>query len=74
MSQQIHPLRQVADRTARIREWVAEDWNNWYQLSESDKELLEKHDPEDIRRQIDELRAQQQPKFPGAGSSIARTM
>ena len=74
LSKQIRALRQVADRAAWIREWIAGDWNNWDWLSSEDRKLYRDFDAEANRRQIDELRARQQPKFPGAGSSIARTM
>ena len=74
LSKQIYGLNQVAERARGLRKWIAEDWNNWHQLSDWDKELLQKYDHEDIRGQIKELRAQQQPRFQGAASSIVRNM
>ena len=74
LSKQILAHTQRADRAAWIRKKIAEDWNYWYQLSWEDQKLWQEHDDEDIRRQIAELRAQQQPRFEGAAPSIARNM
>ena len=74
LSRQIHALQQLAGRAASIREWIAQDRNNWYELSLEDQKLWQGHDDEDNRRQISALRAQQQPRYPGAASSIARVM
>ena len=63
LSRQNRALKQRAERAAWIRKRIAEDGNNWYQLSLKDQKLWEEHDDEDIRRQIAELRAQQQPRF-----------
>ena len=74
LSKQILALQKRAERAAWIAEWIAEDWNNWYQLSLNDQELWQEHHNGAIRRQIAELRAQQQARFQGAASSIARNM
>ena len=74
LSKKIRALTQRAEHAASIRKKVAEDGNSWYQLSLKDQKLCQEHDDEDIRRQIAELRAQQQPRFEGAASSIARNM
>ena len=74
LSKQIHALKQSAKRVAWMRKWIAEDPSNWYQLSAKDKKLCEEHDSEDIRVQIAELQEQQQPRYKGAESSIARNM
>jgi len=74
LSKQIRALQQRAERAAWIRKWIAKDWNNWYNLSPKDQKLWHEHDDEYVRRQIVELRAQQQPRFSGAASSIARNM
>ena len=73
-SKQIRVLQKRAELAAWIAEWITEDWNNWYQLSLNDQELLEEHHNGAIRGQIAQLRAQQQPRFQGAASSIARNM
>ena len=32
LSMQLHALQQLAGRAASIREWIAQDRNNWYEL------------------------------------------
>ena len=74
LSKQIRTLQERAERAAWITHWIVEDSNNWYQLSLNDQELLEEHHNGAIRGQIAQLRAQQQPRFQGTASSIARNM
>ena len=74
LSKQIRELTERAERATWVRKWIAESRNNWYQLSWKDQKLWQEHDDEDNRRQIAELRSQQQPKFEGASSPIARNM
>ena len=63
LSKQILALQKRAERAAWIAEWIAEDWNNWYQLSLNDQELWQEHHNGAIRRQIAEHRAQQQARI-----------
>ena len=71
LSKQIYNLRQRQKRAQWVADWVAEDWNNWYQLSHADQTLWVEHDDGTIRRQIADLQARQQPRFPGAAEQLA---
>ena len=70
-SRQIYYLRQRQERAQWVADWVAEDWSNWYQLSQADQTLWIEHNDGTIGRQIADLRAQQQPRFPGAAEQLA---
>ena len=71
LSKQIYNLRQRQKRAQWVADWVAEDWNNWYQLSQADQTLWVAHNDGTIRRQIADLQARQQPRFPGAAEQLA---
>jgi hypothetical protein len=73
LSKQIYHLKEKRKRGKWVADWVAQDWNNWYQLSAADKTLLQQYQNADIDREIRELEAQQQPRFPGATSFILST-
>jgi hypothetical protein len=74
LSKQIHALTVRRVHANKLVQLIAESWNNWYALSLKDRKLWEEHDDKYICRQIEELRSQQLPRFPGASSSIARSM
>ena len=74
LSLQIYSLKKRANRAAWVAAWIDENWNNWYQLSQSDRALWEEHQSGAIRHQIAQLTEQQQPRFLGSASSIARNM
>jgi len=71
LSKQIYKSRQRQKRAQWVADWVADDWNNWYQLSQADQTLWIEHNDGTIGRQIADLRAQQQPRFPGAAEQLA---
>ena len=71
LSEKIYNLRQRQKRAQWVADWVAEDWNNWYQLSRADQTLWIEHNDGTIRRQIADLQARQQPRFPGAAECLA---
>ena len=71
LSKQIYVLEKRQKRAQWVANWVAEDWNNWYQLCHADQTLWAKHNSGTIRRQIADLRARQQPNFPGAAECLA---
>jgi hypothetical protein len=58
------------DRGRWIAEWVAADWNNWYRLNAADQNLWVEYDSGNMGHKMAELRAQKQPKFPGAVESF----
>ena len=72
LSLQIYSLKKRADRAASIA--ASKNWNNWWELSPSERALWEEHQSGSIQRQIAELRKQQQPRFRGSASSIAHNM
>ena len=71
LSKQIYKSRQRQKRAQWVADWVADDWNNWYQLSQADQTLWIEHNDGTIRRQIADLRGRQQPRFPGAAEKLA---
>ena len=71
LSTQIYNLRQRQKRAQWVAAWVAEDWNNWYQLSHADQTLWAEHNDGTIQRQIADLQARQQPRFPGVAECLA---
>ena len=71
LSKQIYDLRQRQKHAQWVADWVAEDSNNWCQLSQADQSLWIEHNEGAIQRQIADLQAQQQPKFPGAAEHLA---
>ena len=71
LSKQIYKLRQRQKHAEWLADWVADSWNNWYQLSQADQTLWIEHNDGTIRRQIADLRARQQPRFPGAAECVA---
>ena len=70
LSKQIHELKMRENRGRWIAEWVTEDWNNWYRLNAADQHLWVEYDSGDMQHKMAELRAKQQPKFPGAAQSL----
>ena len=71
LSKRIHELKMRTDRGRWIAEWVAADWNNWYRLNAADQNLWVEYDSGNMGHKMAELRAQKQPKFPGAVESLA---
>ena len=71
LSKQIYNLRQRQKRAQWVADWVAKDWSNWFQLSQADQTLCIQHNDGTIQRQIVDLQARQQPRFPGAGEQLA---
>ena len=71
LSKQIYKSRQRQKRAQWVADWVAEDWNNWYQLSQADQTLWIEHNDGTIRRQIADLRERQEPRFLGAAEKLA---
>jgi len=74
LSKQIHALTVHRVHANKLVKLIDESWNNWYAISLKDRKLWEEHDDKYICRQIEELRSQQLPRFPGVSSSIARSM
>ena len=74
LSLQIYSLKKRANRAAQVVAWIDENWNNWWELSLSERALWEEHQIGSIQRQIAELRKQQQPRFRGSASSVAHNM
>ena len=74
LSKQIYALQQRQERGRWIAKWIDEDRNNWYKLKEKDRLLWNEYSNGDITRKINELRIQQQPRFPGAAEIIATSM
>jgi len=70
LSKQIHELKMKMDRGQWIADWVAADWDNWYHLSVADQHLWVEHDEGNLKRRMAELKAQQQPKFPGIAQTL----
>ena len=70
LSKRIHELKMRTDRGRWIAEWVAADWNNWYRLNAADQNLWVEYDSGNMGHKMAELRAQKQPKFPGAVESF----
>ena len=65
LSKQIYKLQKQTDRGRWIAEWVAADWNNWYQLTHADQHLWAEYTSGIMEQKIAELRTRKQPKFPG---------
>jgi len=65
LSKRIYELKKTMKRGESIAEWVAADCGNWDLLSTADQHIWLEYDPVNLKRQIAELKAQQQPKFPG---------
>ena len=74
LCKQIHALTVRRVHANKLVKLIDESWNIWYALSLQDRKLWEEHDDKYICRQIEELRSQQLPRFPGVSSSIARSM
>ena len=53
-----------------IAAWVAADCDNWDRLSVADQHIWVEYDQGNLKRQIAELKAQQQPKFLGIQSMM----
>ena len=70
LSKQIHELKMRKDRGRWIAEWVAADWHNWYRLNAADRHLWVEYNSGNMQHKMTELRAKQQPKFPGAAESL----
>ena len=70
LSKQIYELKMMMKRAQWIADWVAADGNNWYHLSAADQDLWVEYDRGYLKGQMDELKAQQQPKFPGIAQSL----
>ena len=71
LSKQIYALKQRQVRGQWIADWIHENWDSWYQLSQADQSLWVEHDSGDLTRKIDELRRQQQPRFAGVAEKFA---
>ena len=71
LSKQIYVLKKRTERGRLIAEWVAEDRNNWYRLTAAEQHLCAEYNTGNMKHQEDELRGQQQPRFPGASESLA---
>ena len=63
-----------ATTTKEQRDWIIEDWNNWYKLDRADQLLWTEFTNGDIEREITRLQMNQQPIFPGATEIIATSM
>jgi len=70
LSKQIYKLGMMIKRGEWIADWLATDWDNWYRLSVADQHLSVEYEQGNLKRQMAELRAQQQPKFPGIAQSL----
>ena len=70
LSKQIYELGMMMKRGQWIADWVAADWDNWYRLSAADQHLWVEYERGSLKRQMAELKAQQQPKFPGIAQSL----
>ncbi len=70
LSKQIYELGMMMKHGQWIADWVAADWDNWYRLSAADQHLWVEYDRGNLKRQMAELKAQQQPKFPGIAQSL----
>ena len=70
LSKQIWHLKQRQQLGQWIAEWIHQNWDNWYQLSHSDRRLWTEFSKGDILREIRELEKQQRPKLPGAAEAI----
>ena len=55
LSKHIYVLRKRQKRAQWVADWVAEDWNNWYQFSHADQTLWVEHIDRTILRQIRRL-------------------
>jgi hypothetical protein len=70
LSKQIYNLRMMIKHGEWIAEWLATDPDNWYRLTVADQQLSLEYKQGNFKRQMAELRAQQQPKFPGITESL----
>jgi hypothetical protein len=70
LSNQIYWLTKRQERGRWIANWIKDNWNNWYELTEEDRKIWDEYDKGNIASQIDELRSQQQPRFPGVAQSM----
>ena len=50
-SQQIWQLTKKLDRAKWIDDWIKEDWDNWYGLTESDKTLWQQRQSDQLEEQ-----------------------
>ena len=73
LSTKTYKLTQLEKRAKLIADWIEEDGNNWWQLSARHKALWAEHNAGDLRRQISELRNQQQPRFHGTAEYMIRS-
>ena len=69
-SKQIRELKLRMDRGQWIAERVAADRNHWYCLNAADQHLWVEYTSGNMQHKMAELRAKQQPKFPGAAQSL----
>ena len=71
LSKQIYGLKQRQEHGKWIADWVNEKPHRWYQLDRKDKDIWHEYNSGYIARQIVDLQAQQQPRFPGAAEYLA---
>ena len=72
-SQLIWQLTKKLDRAKWIDDWIKEDWDNWYELTESDKTLWQQRQSGQLKEQLNETRQSAPPdKYLGAVETMAR--
>ena len=66
-------LTKKLDRAKWIDDWIKEDWDNWYGLTESDKTLWQQRRSGQLEEQLNEIRQSAPPdKYLGAVETMAR--
>ena len=70
LSKQIGWLKYCLTCGADITDWIAKDWNRWYQLSTTDQSVWYEYNSGNIEERVAALRRQQRPKFPGIAETL----
>ena len=72
LSSQIYFLQQLEKNGRCIHEWIRQDRNNWYKLTDDQRKQWESYmQHKDISQEIQDLREMQTPRFAGAAESVA---
>ena len=66
-------LRKKLDRAKWIDDQIEEDWDNWYELTQTEKTLWLQRQPGQLEEQLNEIRQTAPPdKYLGAVETMAR--